>query len=78
MVGGYATKRHEKMKGRGRIGLTGPGERHPLIARGRLCWCWGAGVGCGEGRRGRARGGSQGKKQMKGTAMEAKRAESGR
>ncbi len=70
MVGFEAAKRHEKMKRRGRIGLTGPGERrHPLIARGRLCWCWGAGVGCGEGRWGRARGESQGKKHMGGTAM---------
>ncbi len=29
-----AAKRHEKMEKRGRIGTTGPGERHPLIARG--------------------------------------------
>jgi hypothetical protein len=61
-----AAKRHEKMEKRGRIRTTGPGERHLLIARGRLCWCWGAGVGCGEGRWGRAREESQGEKQMGG------------
>ncbi len=64
-----AAKRHEKMERRGRIGPTGPGERHPLTTRGRLCWRWGAGVGCGEGRWGREREELQGEKQMGGTAM---------
>jgi hypothetical protein len=38
-MGGFeAAKRHEKRERLGRIGTHGPGERHPLIARGRRCW----------------------------------------